>query len=178
MLRTILRTAAVFALAASPWCQALAQEDEMVASVAPEVAELISGGSWSAGDKGGFYRAMVLMSGDEKSFGAHVYVQWLAFGEAGPVPQVIATAPIKEINEQKLDNASILIEGEEGAENEVTLVVSSYDFDEDRDIVLFVKATAPGSYTMVKAPPKGAKLPSEDEDNDDALEEEAPGIED
>ena len=174
MLTTILRTAAILALMAIPWSQAFAQEDRLVEAVPAEVAEIISGGSWSADNKGGFYRAMVLMSGDQKSFGAHVYLQWLAFGDEGPVPKVVATVAVKEINEQKLDNASIAIEGEEGAENTITLVVNSYDFDEDEDINLFVKATLPGKYTMVKEPPKGLRLPSGDEGG----EEEAPGLED
>ena len=66
------------------------------------------------------------------------------------------------------------IEGEEGAESTITLVVNSYDFDEDKDINLFVKATLPGKYTMVKEPPKGSRPPS----GDDGGQEEAPGIED
>ena len=174
MLTTILRSAAVLTLVAIPWSQAFAQEDKLVEAVPAEVAEIISGGSWSADKTGGFYRAMVLMSGDQKSFGAQVYLQWLAFDDTGPVPKVVATVAIKEINEKKLDNASIGIEGEEGAENTITLVVNSYDFDEDEDINLFVKATLPGKYTMVKEPPKGSRPPS----GDDGGKEEAPGIED
>ena len=174
MLTTILRSAAVLNLVAIPWSQAFAQEDKLVEAVPAEVAEIISGGSWSADKTGGFYRAMVLMSGDQKSFGAQVYLQWLAFDDTGPVPKVVATVAIKEINEKKLDNASIGIEGEEGAENTITLVVNSYDFDEDEDINLFVKATLPGKYTMVKEPPKGSRPPS----GDDGGKEEAPGIED
>jgi hypothetical protein len=30
--------------------------------------------------------------------------------------------------------------------------VSSYDFDADKDINLFIKGTAPGKYAMAKAP--------------------------
>lgn len=67
------------------------------------------------------------MTGAEKDFGAHVFLQWLALSETNPVPKVIATMPIKEVNDQKLANASIEIEGEESKDNEITIIVSSYD---------------------------------------------------
>ena len=47
---------------------------------------------------------------------------------------MVATVPIKEVNDQKLANASIEIEGEESKDNEITIVVSSYDFEADKDI--------------------------------------------
>jgi hypothetical protein len=37
--------------------------------------------------------------------------------------------------------------------------VSSYDFEADKDITLFVKATQPGTYAMVKEPPKSQEPP-------------------
>jgi hypothetical protein len=172
MLKTILRaTAMLVSLAAPVVTSALADDAKLIDAVAPEVAEVATGGSWSADKQGGFYRAIVLMTGDQKSFGAHIYLQWLAFTETSPIPAIIKTVPIKEINDQGLANASIALEGEEGKDNEVTVVVSSYDLDEDKDISLFVKAGQPGTYAMVKAPPKGA--------GDDApAKKEAPGQED
>jgi len=56
-------------------------------------------------------------------------------------------------------NASIEIEGEESKDNEVTVIVSSYDFDADKDNTLFVKAGQPGTYAMAKAPPKAPAGP-------------------
>ena len=100
-------------------------------------------------------------SGSEKDFGARVFLQWLAFSETNPVPKVVATVPIKEVNDQKLANASIEIEGEESKDNEITIIVSSYDFDADKDISLFVKGTAPGKYSMAKAPLKGPSAPQQ-----------------
>jgi hypothetical protein len=38
--------------------------------------------------------------------------------------------------------------------------VSSYDFDADKDIVLQVKAGAPGTYAMLKAPAKPSAPPA------------------
>ena len=46
------------------------------------------------------------MTGTEKDFGAHVFLQWLALSEASPVPTVVKTVPIEEVNDQKLANAS------------------------------------------------------------------------
>ena len=63
----------------------------------------------------------------------------LPFPRPNPIPTVVATVPIKEVNDQKLANASIEIEGEESKDNEITIIVSSYDFDADKDISLYVK---------------------------------------
>jgi hypothetical protein len=128
--------------------------------LSPQVADVVSGGSWSEGKQGGFYRAINVMSGDEKAFGVHLYLQWLAFEEKNPIPKVVKTVAVKEVNDQKLQNATIDLEGEEGKDNQVTVTVSSYDFDADKDIVLLVKAGAPGTYAMVKAPAKGAEPPA------------------
>ena len=82
--------------------------NELVESLPPEVADVVTGGSWSEGKQGGFYRAIVVMSGSEQSFGAHVYLQWLALSETDPVPKIVATVPLKEVNDQKLGNADFL----------------------------------------------------------------------
>ena len=154
MFKSISRATAFLALAFVPLVPAAAQEDDakIVASVPTEVADVVTGGSWSADKQGGFYRAFVIMSGTQETFSARVFLQWLALSETNPVPTVVATVPIKEVNDQRLANASIEVEGEESKDNEVTVVVSSYDFEADKDITLFVKGTAPGKYTMAKAP--------------------------
>ena len=110
--------------------------------------------------KGGFYRAFVIMSGEAQNFGAHVYLQWLALSNDNPTPTVVKTVPVKEVNDQKLANAAIELRGEENKDNEITIIVTSYDFDADKDIVLFVKGGLPGTYSMEKAPPKGASAPA------------------
>ena len=114
MLKSVLRAAALLALAFVPLAAAAADDDaKIVESLPPQVADVVTGGSWSAGKQGGFYRALVIMTGTEKDFGARVFLQWLALSEASPVPTVVKTVPIKEVNDQKLANASIEIEGEE-----------------------------------------------------------------
>ena len=157
MLKPMLRAAALLAVALIPPASASAADDDakVVESLPPEVADVVTGGSWSEGKQGGFYRAIVVMSGTEQSFGARVFLQWLALSETDPVPKIVATVPLKEVNDHKLGNASIEIEGEESKDNEITIIVSSYDFDADKDISLYVKGTAPGKYAMSKAPAKG-----------------------
>jgi hypothetical protein len=111
------------------------------------------------------------MNGTQETFSARVFLQWLALSETNPIPTVVATVPIKEVNDQKLANASIEIEGEDSKDNEITIVVSSYDFEADKDINLFVKGTAPGKYTMAKAPkratPPSAPAPATNVPKDD-----------
>lgn len=163
MSMTILRAAALLAFIALPLAPAAAEDDVALAEgLSPQVADVVSGGSWSEGGQGGFYRAISVMSGDAKSLAAHIYVQWLAFEEKNPVPKVVKTIPIKEINEQNLPNASIEFDGEQNKDNEITVTVGSYDFDTDKDIVLQVKAGAPGTYIMVKTPPKGVEPPAKE----------------
>jgi len=173
MLKSISRAIAFLMLALVPLTSASAQEDDakIVAGVPTEVADIVTGGSWSADKQGGFYRAFVIMNGTQETFSARVFLQWLALSETTPIPTVVATVPIKEVNDQKLANASIEIEGEDSKDNEITIVVSSYDFEADKDINLFVKGTAPGKYTMAKAPkraaPASAPLPATNVPKDD-----------
>ena len=73
------------------------------------------------------------------------------------------TVAVKEINDQNLPNASIQVDGEENKDNEVYVVVSAYDFEADKDILLFVKAGKPGTYSVEKTPPKALSGPPEDD---------------
>jgi hypothetical protein len=161
MLTTILRVTALLTLSLVPLAAAAADDDtKLVESISPQVADVVTGGSWSADKQGGFYRVFVIMSGEGANFGAHVYLQWLALANDSPLPAVVKTVAVKEVNDQKLANASIELNGEENKDNEITVVVGSYDFEADKDISLFVKAGLPGTYTMTKAPPKGASAPA------------------
>lgn len=155
MTTIFLRAAATLLLVAAPLSFAVAEDaGKVVDAVAPDVSEVASGGHWSADGKGGFYRALVVMAGD-KNAAVNLYVQWLSFGD-GKTPVIVKSIPVKEVNDQKLGNASIELGGEQDKENQTTISVSSYDIDEDKDISLYVKVTKPGTYSMEKAPPEDA----------------------
>jgi hypothetical protein len=180
MFMTGFRAAAALTFLTAPLSFAAAEDaGKLVDQVAPEVSEVASGGHWSADGNGGFYRAFVVTAG-EKGGTVEVYLQWVSFGDGKPA--VVKSLPVKEINDQKLGNASIDIGGEDDKENETTIFISSYDIDEDKDISLFVKATNPGTYTLEKAPPgsdedggEGGEGGSGDEG---AGKKESPGVED
>jgi hypothetical protein len=175
MLTIILRATALLALSLVSLAAAAAEDDtKLIESVSPQVADVVTGGSWSADKKGGFYRAFVIMSGEGENFGAHVYLQWLALANDSSLPTVVKTVPIKEVNDQKLVNASIQLVGEENKDNEATIIVGSYDFDADKDISLFVKGGLPGTYSMAKAPPKGISAPPAKDAEAPAAKGEAP----
>lgn len=163
MLATLLRAGAIgaFVLASSP---AFAADDgaSLASAVSPAVADVVSGGSWSADKQGGFYRGVLVMVPGEGGFSAQLFLQWLSLPADNTLPTVVKTVPVKEVNDLKLQFASIELSGEENKDNEVSIVVSSYNVEEDKDISLFIKATAPGSYAMDKAPPRApAGAPAE-----------------
>ena len=62
MLKPMLRAAALLAVALIPPASASAADDDakLVESLPPEVADVVTGGSWSEGKQGGFYRAIVV----------------------------------------------------------------------------------------------------------------------
>jgi hypothetical protein len=121
---------------------------------------VVTGGSWSDGKQGGLYRAFVLMSGSRDDFGARLYLQWLALSDDSPIPSVVKTVAVKEVNDQNLPNTAIQIDGEENKDNEIYVVV---DFEADKDILLFVKAGTPGTYSVGKTPPKALSGATEDD---------------
>ena len=71
---------------------ATADDDaKIVEGLPPQVADVV--------DARGLPRAIVVMTGTEQTFGARVFLQWLALSEANPVSMVVGTVPIKEIND-------------------------------------------------------------------------------
>lgn len=163
MFRTALRAAALTSLSFLAVSPGAAQDDlKLVESVPAEIAELVTGGSWVANGDGGFYRAFVVMSGEGDDFGARLYLQWLSISEESPIPKILKTLPVAEINEQGLENATIEIEGEEGEDNRITIIVSSYDFENDKEILLLVQGEEPGKYSMKEAPKTPPGEPEDD----------------
>jgi hypothetical protein len=159
MLKILMRPLLAIGLSLPILAPAMAQDEaKLVEGVPPEIAEIVTGGGWSEGKQSGFYRAFVLMTGDEDKFGAKIYLQWLTASEENPEPAILKTVPVAEINDRNLENAAIDIEGEQTKENQMAFIVSSYDFEAKKDIILLVTAAQPGKYTVkeTKAPPGGA----------------------
>ena len=149
MLQLLVRVLAALALFLPLYSAAEAQDElKLVESIPPEVAEIVTGGGWTEGKQNGFYRIFVLMTGEEDKFGAKLYLQWLAVSEDKPEPAVLKTVPVAEINDRNLENAAIDIDGEATKENEIALVVSSFNFQAKKDIYLRVTASLPGKYAV------------------------------
>lgn len=156
MSKMIVRAAIALAALAGAFTPAMAQDDaQLAASVSPQIAGIDTGGSWSANNQSGFYRSVVVMVGSGQNVTTHLYLQWLAADDKTPVPTVVKTVPVKEVNAKNLPNAAVNIGGEEDKDNQAVLVVSSFDFKTNKETDFFVTATTPGNYTVSSKPPKG-----------------------
>lgn len=163
MLTTLLRAGAISACLLVPITASAADDGaSLAAGISPAVADVVSGGSWSADKQGGFYRGLLIMVPGEGGFSAQLFLQWLSLPADNSMPVVVKTVPVKEVNDLKLQFASLEMSGEESKDNEVNIVVSSYNVEEDKDISLFIKATAPGTYVMTKAPTRAPSAPPEE----------------
>jgi hypothetical protein len=88
------------------------------------------------------------MTETKKDFGARVFLRWLA---ALPKPIPCPRSWRRCRSRRSRPEALQCLEGEESKDNEITIIVSSYDFDADKDVTLFVKGAAPGKYALAKA---------------------------
>jgi len=143
--------AAIFALglaAANPsWAQ---DAGKSAAQVPADVSEVVSGGNWSEGETSGVFRAVVVTTVNGQSSQARVIVQMLAFEKGNPLPKVTKTVPIKEVEDKKLPNAFLAMDVEN--DNELTLIITSYDAEKDQDTSMLVKFDGTGKYEIVPAP--------------------------
>jgi hypothetical protein len=130
---------------------AVAQEAlKSVAAVPTDISEIVSGGSWSEGDNSGVFRALVVTTSDGQASQARVVVQMLAFEKASPAPKVVKTIAIKEVEEKKLPNAFLAMDVEN--DNELTLIITSYDAEKDQDTSMMVKFDSTGKYQIMPQP--------------------------
>lgn len=146
--RTLLVIAAIVSIAAIGARPALADPIAIAKSVPTHLSEATSGGVWSKGDRSGVYRVMTLVVPEGDSSHSEVVAQWLQLEENKPDPTVVETVVIKEISDQKLQGAFVTLETEK--DNEATLVVSSYDPIEDKDISMSFLLSEPGKYQLTK----------------------------
>jgi mevalonate kinase len=139
-------------------CSTISKADssDLVSALPAQIPEILTGGNWSNGDIGGVYRAVVVLS---KADGrkttpvntppaaerkAEVFIQWIAYENGKATAKIVKTVSIKEFNEKQLRHAFLAMDTLK--DNEMTLLVTSYDETADKDISVSVKATVPGKY--------------------------------
>lgn len=123
---------------------------DLATAVPVEVAEIAAGGSWTDAGKIGTYRVVVVVTGPADAQKAHVVVQWLGMKPEGGPTEVVKSADIKEVTDANLSNAQVSLEAEH--EDEVTILVTSYDADAKPTVVAF-KAAKPGAVAKTDLPP-------------------------
>ncbi len=124
---------------------------DVAAAVAPQIVQVVSGGSWEDAGKRGYYRAVLVAPPDANS-GAQIFLQWMTAADAsnGGLPAISMAAPVKEVADLKLLDAVLSMEFEKP--NEFILYVEPADPALAAAQSLTVTATAPGKYTSVKGP--------------------------
>jgi hypothetical protein len=150
-MKSHIRSALVIALLAGGVPAAHAQDALSIAAKVPaEVTEVVSGGNWSQGDLSGVFRAITVTRQNGDSTLANVIVQMLAFDKANPVPKVTKTIFVKEVADKKLANAFLAMNVEN--DNELTLIITSYDQEKDQETALQLNFDSTGKYEVVTAP--------------------------
>ena len=149
---------------------AMAQSDSSdIANALPaQIPEILTGGSWSNGNVGGVYRAVVVLSKarpakpnllskvaqstkatNEPERKAEVFIQWISYENGRAHAKIVKSVSIKEFNEKQLRNAFLAMDTLK--DNEMTLLVTSYDESNDKDVAVSIKATTPGNYEPAEA---------------------------
>ncbi len=146
---------------------AKADGSDIANSLPAQIPEILTGGSWTNGSVGGVYRAVVVMSKAQASKPdlsaksqtvaattdeqkpvverkAEVFIQWISHEKGKASAKIYKTVSIREFNEKQLRHAFLAMNTLK--DNEMTLLVTSYDEGSDKDIQVSVKATSPGNY--------------------------------
>lgn len=142
----------VLAAGAPVRAEETAKDAEKFASQIPsEVTEVVTGGTWTEGETTGVFRGIVVTAPAGKDASqASVIVQWLAMDKSGAAGKVVKSVTVKEVAEKKLQNAFLALDAEN--ENELTLIITSYDAQKDEDASMQVKFNAKGQYEIVPTP--------------------------
>jgi hypothetical protein len=147
--------ALVFALSVLASPVAAQDAAKSAGQIPTDVSEVVSGGNWSEGDNSGVFRAVVVTNTNGQTSQARVVVQMLAFEKGNPLPKIAKTIAIKEVEEKKLPNAFLAMDVEN--DNELTLIITSYDAEKDQDTSMMVKFDGAGKYEIV---PPGKEEPT------------------
>ncbi len=117
-------------------------------SVPAEIPEMITGGKWRKGNIGGFYRAMVILPNakveTEKKGSASVVIQWIGKEDGASRSKVFKSVNLAEVSHKELQYAYLSMDTLK--DNEMTLLVSSFDAKKNKDVAISFKATLPGEY--------------------------------
>ncbi len=89
-------------------------------------------------------------AGSNKDFErkAEVFIQWISYENGKANAKIVKTVSVKEFNEKQLRHAFLAMDTLK--DNEMTLLVTSYDENRDKDVSVSVKATVPGKYETAK----------------------------
>lgn len=124
---------------------------KFAAQIPAEVTEVVTGGTWTDGDASGVFRGIVVTAPTGKDASqASVIVQWLSVDKSGAAGKVVKSVAVKEVSDKKLQNAFLALDAEN--ENELTLIITSYDAQKDEDASMQVKFNVKGEYEIVQAP--------------------------
>jgi len=152
---------------------AKADSSDIANSLPAQIPEILTGGSWTNGSVGGVYRAVVVLSKSSEQKPdllsktisktpaaekaqpsakrkAEVFIQWISYENGKASAKIVKSVSIREFNEKQLRHAFLAMDTLK--DNEMTLLVTSYDEGTDKDISVSVKATTPGNYEASKAP--------------------------
>lgn len=150
-MKSLMRTVCVMAFLAGGAGFAQAQDALSVANSVPtEITEVVSGGNWSQGETTGTFRAVAVTKQNGDTTQASVIVQMLSTEKGSNVSKVVKSIAVKEVTDKKLSNAFLAMDVEN--DNELTLIITSYDSDKDQDASLLVKFDNTGKYEIVTTP--------------------------
>ena len=138
----------ISATAVDPSAHAASAAD-VAAGLSSQIVEVVSGGAWEDGGKKGYYRAVLVAPADAGS-GAQIFMQWMQAAGAGTVPSIVAVAPIKEYNDQKLVDATINADTE--TPGEFIVYIEPRDPSKAAQQSFTLTASKPGIYTIAHGP--------------------------
>ncbi len=129
------------------------QAQDIAASIAPSVVEVIVGGQWSGANANGAYRAVLIYRIIDAEPVADIVVQWLAFAEGDQEAHVAHVETVLSITGEEANTTFVAFDfGAPEAEPEATrLLIGWSDPDNDADETRFLKLGEPGAFEFVDA---------------------------
>jgi hypothetical protein len=147
---------------------AVKDAEKFAGQIPSEITEVVTGGTWTEGETTGVFRGIVVTSPAGKDISqASVIVQWLTMDKSG-AGKVVKSVSVKEVADKKLQNAFLALDAEN--ENELTLIITSYDAQKDEDASMQVKFSAKGQYEIMPTPKEEPAIKEEPASADGAAE--------